>query len=85
MRYVIRKYNIVTSQKEIIISFNKRHWFQAAYKKNTLGLPKICPTENVHKINRNIVLNYLKNHYTPDRMVVAAVGVRNYLYVYNNV
>ncbi|CAB3237146.1 unnamed protein product [Arctia plantaginis] len=47
----------------------------AAYKKNTLGLPKICPIENVHKINRNIILNYLKNHYTPDRMVVAAVGV----------
>lgn len=53
---------------------------QAAYKGNTLGLPKICPKENVHKINRGIILNYLKNHYTPDRMVVAAVGVR-YMYI----
>ncbi|KAG6447612.1 hypothetical protein O3G_MSEX005054 [Manduca sexta] len=47
----------------------------AAYKGNTLGLPKICPKENVNKIDRGIILNYLKNHYTPDRMVVAAVGV----------
>uniref|UniRef100_A0A2A4K1V0 Mitochondrial-processing peptidase subunit alpha n=1 Tax=Heliothis virescens TaxID=7102 RepID=A0A2A4K1V0_HELVI len=47
----------------------------AAYRGNTLGLPKICPNENVNKIDRDIILNYLKNHYTPDRMVVAAVGV----------
>lgn len=51
---------------------------QAAYKGNTLGLPKICPTENVYKIDRSIILKYLKNHYTPSRMVVAAVGVSNY-------
>ncbi|XP_045760659.1 mitochondrial-processing peptidase subunit alpha [Maniola jurtina] len=49
----------------------------AAYKGNTLGLPKICPAENVMKIDRGIILNYLKNHYTPDRMVVAAVGVEH--------
>ncbi|KPI93250.1 PREDICTED: mitochondrial-processing peptidase subunit alpha [Papilio xuthus] len=49
----------------------------AAYKGNTLGLPKICPVENVHKIDRGTIINYLKNHYTPDRMVVAAVGVEH--------
>lgn len=49
----------------------------AAYKANTLGLPKICRNENVNKIDRDIILNYLKNHYTPDRMVVAAVGVEH--------
>lgn len=48
---------------------------QAAYRGNTLGLPKICPHENVNKIDRGVILNYLQNHYTPDRMVVAAVGV----------
>lgn len=42
---------------------------------NTLGLPKICPNENVLKIDRSIILDYMQNHYTPDRMVVAAVGV----------
>ncbi|CAG9783096.1 unnamed protein product [Diatraea saccharalis] len=49
----------------------------AAYKGNTLGLPKICPPENVNKIDRNVILKYLKNHYTPSRMVVAAVGVEH--------
>lgn len=49
----------------------------AAYKGNTLGIPKICPQENVFKIDRNVIINYLKNHYTPDRMVVAAVGVEH--------
>ncbi|KAJ2946486.1 hypothetical protein O0L34_g12534 [Tuta absoluta] len=47
----------------------------AAYCNNTLGLPKICPQEQVNKIDRGVILNYLKNHYTPERMVVAAVGV----------
>lgn len=56
--------------------------FQAAYAGNTLGLPKICPVENVAKIDRNIILNYLKNHYTPDRMVVAAVGVSVLIYIW---
>ncbi|XP_026725925.1 mitochondrial-processing peptidase subunit alpha [Trichoplusia ni] len=49
----------------------------AAYRGNTLGLPKICPNENVNKIDRELILNYLKNHYTPERMVIAAVGVEH--------
>ncbi|CAH4016468.1 mitochondrial-processing peptidase subunit alpha [Pieris brassicae] len=49
----------------------------AAYKGNTLGLPKTCPKENVNKIDRGVIINFLKNHYTPDRMVVAAVGVEH--------
>lgn len=48
---------------------------QAAYKDNTLGLPKICPAENINTIDRSILLTYLKQHYTPNRMVVAGVGV----------
>lgn len=47
----------------------------AAYRDNTLGLPKICPKVNIEKIDRNILLDYLQNHYIPSRMVVAAVGV----------
>lgn len=47
----------------------------AAYRDNTLGLPKICPQENITKIDRNILLTYLKNHHIPSRMVVAGVGV----------
>ncbi|XP_055638072.1 mitochondrial-processing peptidase subunit alpha [Toxorhynchites rutilus septentrionalis] len=47
----------------------------AAFRDNTLGLPKLCPAENTDKIDRNMLLTYLKNHHTPDRMVLAGVGV----------
>ncbi|GLH08524.1 Mitochondrial-processing peptidase subunit alpha [Gryllus bimaculatus] len=47
----------------------------AAYRDNTLGLPKICPEENTEKITRNMLFTFLKHHYTPKRMVIAGVGV----------
>ncbi|KAL6264631.1 hypothetical protein P5V15_004732 [Pogonomyrmex californicus] len=49
----------------------------AAYRQNTLGLPKICPEKNIEKIDRKILHTYLKYHYTPNRMVVAGVGVEH--------
>ncbi|XP_078044447.1 mitochondrial-processing peptidase subunit alpha [Augochlora pura] len=49
----------------------------AAYRSNTLGLPKICPEENVDYIDRKILFQYMKHHYTPNRMVVAGVGVEH--------
>lgn len=49
----------------------------AAYRDNTLGFPKICPEENIELINRQILLEYLKHHYAPNRMVVAGVGVEH--------
>ncbi|NP_001164373.1 mitochondrial-processing peptidase subunit alpha [Nasonia vitripennis] len=49
----------------------------AAYRDNTLGLPKICPEGNINKIDRKILFTYLKHHHTPKRMVVAGVGVEH--------
>lgn len=49
----------------------------AAYRENTLGLPKICPEANIEKIDRTILLEYLMNHYSPSRMVVAGVGIEH--------
>ncbi|KDR08018.1 mitochondrial-processing peptidase subunit alpha [Zootermopsis nevadensis] len=49
----------------------------AAYRDNTLGLPKICPEANVLTIDRSVLFTYLKHHYTPRRMVVAGVGVEH--------
>lgn len=49
----------------------------AAYRQNTLGLPKICPEKNIEKIDRKILHTYLKHHYVPNRMVVAGVGVEH--------
>nr|XP_042898571.1 mitochondrial-processing peptidase subunit alpha isoform X2 [Parasteatoda tepidariorum] len=50
---------------------------QAAYRENTLGLPKLCPPENILKIDRSILFAYLKNHFTPSRMVIAGVGIEH--------
>lgn len=47
----------------------------AAYRDNTLGLPKLCPTANATQIDRGVLLSYLRQHHTPERMVVAGVGV----------
>ncbi|XP_076233343.1 mitochondrial-processing peptidase subunit alpha isoform X2 [Calliopsis andreniformis] len=49
----------------------------AAYRNNTLGLPKICPEKNIDRIDRKILFEYLSNHYTPKRMVVAGVGIEH--------
>ncbi len=49
--------------------------FQAAYRDNTVGLPKFCPSENIPIINRSALYTYLKNFHTPQRMVVAGVGM----------
>ncbi|KAH8319825.1 hypothetical protein KR074_007120, partial [Drosophila pseudoananassae] len=47
----------------------------AAYRDNTLGLPKLCPVENLDHIDRKVLMNYLKHHHSPKRMVIAGVGV----------
>ncbi|CAI9717021.1 mitochondrial-processing peptidase subunit alpha [Octopus vulgaris] len=47
----------------------------AAFQNNTLGLPKICPSENVSIINKELLYTYLHNHHSPDRMVLAGVGM----------
>ena len=47
----------------------------AAFKNNTLGLPKICPEENIGRISRQTLYTYLSAYHRPERMVVAGVGV----------
>lgn len=48
---------------------------QAAFRGNTLGLPHRCPPENIDKIEKNILYTYMKNFHTPERMVLAGVGM----------
>lgn len=50
---------------------------QAAYRENTVGLKRFCPAENVEAIDRTVLHSYLSNYYTPDRMVLAGVGVEH--------
>jgi hypothetical protein len=44
---------------------------QAAYRGNTLGLPKICPRENINVIDRSTILNYISQYHSLDRIVLA--------------
>lgn len=48
---------------------------QAAYRENTLGLPSLCPDNNISKIGREDLVNYLATYFDPSRMVLAAVNV----------
>ncbi|KAG8518639.1 Mitochondrial-processing peptidase subunit alpha, partial [Galemys pyrenaicus] len=50
---------------------------EAAYRENTVGLRRFCPPENIAKIDRAALLSYLRSYYTPDRMVLAGVGVEH--------
>ena len=47
----------------------------AAFSGNTLGLPKFAPAESLDQINRAVLHNYMAQYHTPDRMVLAGVGV----------
>ena len=49
----------------------------AAFANNTVGLPKVCPENNIDVINKKTLMHYLCNHHTPERMVVAGVGVEH--------
>uniref|UniRef100_A0A668UC01 Mitochondrial-processing peptidase subunit alpha n=1 Tax=Oreochromis aureus TaxID=47969 RepID=A0A668UC01_OREAU len=49
----------------------------AAYRGNTVGLPRFCPAENVDKIDKNLLHSYLRNYYRPERMVLAGVGIEH--------
>lgn len=51
--------------------------FQAAYRGNTVGLPRFCPVDNVDKIDKKVLHSYLRNYYCPKRMVLAGVGIEH--------
>jgi processing peptidase subunit alpha len=42
----------------------------AAFRANTLGLPKICAEGDADKITRDHLLAFLSRHFVPERMVV---------------
>lgn len=42
-----------------------------------MGLNRFCPVENTDKIDRAVLHSYLSSYYTPDRMVLAGVGIEH--------
>lgn len=49
----------------------------AAFRGNTVGLPRYCPVENIDQIDQNVLHSYLQNYYSPSRMVLAGVGIEH--------
>lgn len=47
----------------------------AAFRSNTLGLPKLCPAQSLEHIDTKMLYNYLQLHHDPSRIVLAGVGV----------
>lgn len=71
LKFELENLNTKPEQEQILMDMIHT----AAYRNNTLGLPKICPENNINLIDRKILFTFLKHHYTPDRIVVGGVGV----------
>ncbi|CAL1544137.1 unnamed protein product [Lymnaea stagnalis] len=49
----------------------------AAYRGNSLGLPRICPEENIPSITRPTLYSYMKGRHHPKNTVIAGVGIEH--------
>merc|ERR1712136_455122 len=61
---------IEQNQQEVV--FDYLH--STAYQGTPLGLTILGPSENIKKINQADLRKYIKEHYQPSRMVLAAAG-----------
>ncbi|GAA5806821.1 hypothetical protein MFLAVUS_000169 [Mucor flavus] len=48
-----------------------------AYQGNTLGNPLLCPPENLESMTPELIQNYMKTWYRPERMVISACGAEH--------
>jgi processing peptidase subunit alpha len=48
-----------------------------AYEGNTLGNPLLCPPENLGSMTPDLIRNYMKTWYRPERMVISACGAEH--------
>ena len=68
---ILREMEEVEQQVEEVI-FDHLH--AIAYQGTPLGWTILGPTENIKKINRQDLVNYVSTHYSAPRMVLAAAG-----------
>jgi predicted Zn-dependent peptidase len=62
--------NIEDDPDDIIHDYLER----SVYYKHPLGFPVIGRADSIRKFNRDNMFHYMKNHFLPERMVVAAAG-----------
>lgn len=61
---------VETNLQEVVFD----HLHASAYQGTSLGRTILGPTENIKKISKKDLLNYLKNNYGPPRFVLAGAG-----------
>ena len=74
---ILREMEEVEQQVEEVI-FDHLH--AIAYQGTPLGWTILGPTENIKKINRQDLVNYVSTHYSAPRMVLAAAGGEYYFF-----
>lgn len=47
----------------------------AAFNGNSLGMPKLCPEENITIMNGQILKQYMQRYYRPERITISGVNV----------
>jgi len=68
---ILREMEEVDQQVEEVI-FDHLH--AVAYQGTPLGMTILGPTENIQRISREDLLNYINTHYYAPRIVLAAAG-----------
>jgi processing peptidase subunit alpha len=48
-----------------------------AFRNNTLGMPLLCPEEQLSVLGENEVRGFMRDWYRPERMVLAGVGMQH--------
>src|SRR5256885_1419860 len=65
---------VETNLQEVVFD----HLHSVAYQGTPLGLTILGPTENIKKIARQDLMNYIGTHYKAPRMVLAGAGGINH-------
>ena len=68
---ILREMEEVDQQVQEVI-FDYLH--SIAYQGTPLGMTILGPSENIGRINRDDLANYIKTHYYPSRIVLAGAG-----------
>ncbi|KXS21093.1 hypothetical protein M427DRAFT_93841 [Gonapodya prolifera JEL478] len=68
---ILREYEEVQKQKDEVV-FDELH--KIAFQDSSLGYTILGPTENIRKITRQDLVDYISKNYTADRMVLCAAG-----------
>lgn len=68
---------VETNLQEVVFD----HLHDVAFRNTPLGMTILGPVQNIQKINRNDLINYISTHYKGPRIVVAGAGGTNHEHI----